>query len=127
MGWQHTSTSFLLVRHLQDRIAVTIYNHNLLDFQSLDLGSGPLPVVFIFQCGQEVTPLFLGKGRKYVSLSSLLSYMDVGRTSLVVTQISYSVKLRPRTLQLDWSYMLPFFKGGVNYLSSLFISRTLFS
>ena len=61
---QHTSTGFILAWHLWDHIFVSIYIHNLLDGQYLDLGSIPIPVVFSLQGGQEVTSLFVGKVTK---------------------------------------------------------------
>ena len=60
---QHVGPIYIIVCNLLACISVGIYNHNLMSGQYLDLGSGPLPVVIILQGGQEVTPLFVGKGK----------------------------------------------------------------
>ena len=61
-GQKHTGPGFIIVCCLQACIYIIIYNHELLNVQYLDFGSGPFPVVFRLQVGQDVTPLFVVQG-----------------------------------------------------------------
>ena len=48
---KHASCGLILACHLQVRIAIRIYYHNLMAVNSLYLGSSPLTVVFSLQGG----------------------------------------------------------------------------
>ena len=63
-GRQHASTDFIIARHLWDYSSVRIYHHKLMFGKSLDLGSGPVPVVFRLQSGHEFTPFFVRQETK---------------------------------------------------------------
>ena len=63
-GRKHAGPRFLLARHLRYQITVIIYDHKLLNGQSLDLVNFPLPVVFRIQGGKESVSFFVGEGTR---------------------------------------------------------------
>ena len=91
---KHTGYVFLIARNIWDHIDVRIYNQNLLPEKSLDLGSVPLPVVFILQDGKENTPFFMGQGTKmriffiHIILHVCRKTIISGDADLILSQIA---------------------------------------
>ena len=60
-----------------DILYVIIYNHNLLDGQSIYLVSVPLPVALSLQFVQDVTTLFVEAGMFFFSPLQALDKLDL--------------------------------------------------
>ena len=115
-GRKYSSPGILIVGSPRACIAVKFGHHRLKGYKSFYLIRIYLSIIFHLQGGQEVTP--------FLSLSSISSFMDYGRPSLVVTVISSSYNYLLQTVQSSYSYSSPFFEDGYRSLARSCISQT---